>query len=69
MGIHFSKEINNILKNTDIILPKKRKYYIENLYEHYKHTTYIEPLDETRNIIEEKYPEYLPEFDKLHKRE
>ncbi len=29
---------------------------------------YIEPLDETRKIIEEKYPEYLAEFDKLHKR-
>ena len=62
------KEINNILKNTDIILPKKRKYYIENLYEHYKHTTYIEPLDETRNIIEEKCNEYLVEFDKLNTR-
>ena len=29
---------------------------------------YIEPLDETRKIIEEKYPKYLKEFDKLHKR-
>ena len=29
---------------------------------------YIEPLDETRKIIEEKYPDYLSEFDKLHKR-
>lgn len=62
------KEIEKILENTDVILPKKRKYYIENLYDHYKHTMYIEPLDETRKIIEEKYPEYLEEFDKLHKR-
>ena len=58
----------NILENIDIILPKKRKYYIENLYDHYKHTMYIEPLDETRKIIGEKCPEYLKEFDKLHKR-
>ena len=29
---------------------------------------YIEPLDETRNIIEEKYPKYLYEFDRLKKR-
>ena len=62
------KQIEKILENTDVILPKKRKYYIENLYDHYKHTMYIEPLDETRKIIEEKYPEYLEEFDKLHKR-
>ena len=29
---------------------------------------YVEPLDETRKIIQEKYPEYLEEFDKLHER-
>ena len=62
------KETEQLLKKTDIILPKKRKYYIENLYSHYEHTMYIEPLDETRRIIEEKCPEYLGEFDKLHKR-
>ena len=38
------------------------------MYDHYKHTLYIEPLDETRKIIEEKYPEYLEEFEKLHQR-
>lgn len=62
------KEIDKIFNETDIVLPKKRKYYIENLYNHYKHTMYVEPLDETRKIIEAKYPEYLKEFDKLHKR-
>lgn len=56
------------LEKVDVILPKLRKYYIENLYDHYKHTMYIEPLDETRRIIKEKYPEYLDEFDKLHNR-
>ena len=63
-----SKEVDNLLKDIDVILPKKRKYYIENLYNHYKHTMYIEPLDITRSIIEEKYPEYIKEFDKLKKR-
>ena len=52
------KEADNILDKADVILPQKRKYYIENMYDHYKHTLYIEPLDETRKIIEEKYPEY-----------
>lgn len=64
-----SKEkVNKLLEETDIILPKKRKYYIENLYSHYAHTMYAETLDETRKIIEEKVPKYLEEFDKLHKR-
>lgn len=62
------EQVEKILETTDIILPKKRNYYIENLYDHYKHTMYIEPLDETRKIIEEQCPEYLTEFDKLHKR-
>ena len=62
------KQIKEKLKNVDIILPKKRKYYIENLYSHYEHTMYIEPLAETQKIIKEKYPEYLEEFNKLHKR-
>lgn len=62
------EEANKLLDKTDVILPKKRYYLIETLYNHYKHTMYVEPLDETRNIIEKKYPEYLSEFDKLKKR-
>ena len=61
-------EADQLLDSTDIILPKLRKYYIENLYNHYKHTMYIKPLDEARKIIEEQCPEYLIEFDKLHTR-
>lgn len=63
-----NQEADNLLENVDIILPKLRKYYIENLYDHYKHTMHVEQLDETRKIIEEKYPNYIPEFDNLHKR-
>ena len=52
--ILLSKEqLDRILENTDIVLSKKRKYYIENLYNHYKHTMYVEPLDEAGKIIEE----------------
>ena len=63
-----TEEVEEMLEYTDIILPKKRNYYIENLYSHYEHTMYVEPLEITRKIIEEKYPDYLIEFDKLHKR-
>ena len=62
------KETKKLLEEADILLPKKRHYYIENLYAHYIHTMYGETLEKTRNIIENKYPEYLPEFDKLKKR-
>lgn len=60
------EELNNI--DADIILPKKRNYYIETLYSHYAHTMYVEPLDITGEIIKEKYPNYLPEFENLKKR-
>ena len=62
------KQAKEILKDYDVIVPKKRRYYIENLYNHYKHTLYVEQLEETRDIIEKKYPKYLKEFDRLHKR-
>ncbi len=62
------QQLQKILEKTDVVLTKKRKYYIENLYSHYKHTMYIEPLDETGKIIEEMYPEYSAYFNKLHKR-
>lgn len=62
------EETDKILDSTDIIVPKLRKYYIENLYSHYEHTMYIEPLDITGDIIKEKYPEYKDEFDKLKTR-
>ncbi len=61
-------EIDQLLNNTDIILPKKRNYYIETLYSHYKNTLYVEPLDKTRDILEQLYPAYIPFFDKIKKR-
>ncbi len=61
-------EVKKILEREDVILPKARNYLIENLYDHYKHTMYVEPLDEAGRIIKEKYPKYYPEFEKLHTR-
>lgn len=61
-------DVEKLLEATDVILPKKRNYYIENLYDHYAHTLHIEPLNITGEIIREKYPEYYSEFEKLRKR-
>ncbi len=62
------EQIEEKLKKTDILLPKKRNYLIETLYSHYKHTMFVEPLDITGEIIKEKYSEYYEEFEKLNKR-
>lgn len=63
-----SEQLDEILNEKEVVLPKKRKYYIEDLYSHYKHTLYVEPLDITEQIIKERYPQYFEEFEKLHSR-
>lgn len=67
-GILSADELKKLLEVTDVILPKKRHYYIETLYSHYAHTMYVEPLDEAGKIIDEFYPSYSHEFSKLKKR-
>lgn len=62
------EEADEIFNSTDIIVANLRKYYIENLYSHYANTLYVEPLDIAGEIIKEKYPEYLEEFNKLKTR-
>lgn len=63
-----NKQLEELLNEVDVVLPKKRNYIVENLYDHYGHTTYIEPLDEAGKIIDERYPEYKKEFENLKKR-
>lgn len=62
------KEICALLEDTDVIVPKKQKYYIENLYDHYAHTHKEEHLVILREVLSEKSPEYLDEFEALKKR-
>lgn len=60
-------ELKPYLGKIKIFVPNKRRYYIESLYSHYAHTHYSEQLDETRNIISEKYPDYVKSYDKVIK--
>lgn len=62
------EEAESFLMKADVVLPKKREYYIESLFSHYKHTHDIEHLELTREILRKKYPEYIPEFDKRMKK-
>lgn len=61
------EELEPFLPSVSIFVPQKRKYYIESLYSHYAHTHYKEHLDDTRCVIEKKYPEYLESYDKVVK--
>ncbi len=61
-------ELEPLLREAPIIVPQKRRYYIESLYSHYAHTHYQEHIDITRQIIAEKCPQSLPAYDKILKR-
>ena len=61
------EETDGMLCKYDIIVPSKRKYYIESLYSHYAHTLDGAHLDLAKEIIAEKYPEYLPFVDRAYK--
>lgn len=58
-----SNEAQHLVSKYSVVVPKKRKYYIETLYSHYAHTHYAEHLDETRKIIESIFPDYLHSYD------
>lgn len=61
-------EAAELFEKYDIIVPSRRKYYIESLYSHYAHTHYAEHLDETRKIIGQMYPDYLGAYDRTVKK-
>lgn len=61
-------ELSELLSKHDIILPKKRNYYIESNRSHYCHAHESEALTLTELIIREKCPPYLESFERvMHK--
>lgn len=59
------KQIDSLLfsHSVDIILPKKRHYWIETNYSQYAHAHHVEDLNVTRDAISEFCPDYLSAFD------
>lgn len=55
--------IETMLTSHDIIVPKKRNYYIQSVYSHYGHAHYSEDLDRLRETIVDLSPAYVHAFD------
>lgn len=55
-------ELKPLLEKYDVILPRKRNYYIETTYNQYVHAHHKEDLDTTEAILKEKYPEYMDAY-------
>lgn len=64
MGKHVarSEDLLSILKQYDVIVPRKRCYYIDTVQSHYAAAHYFSDLLELECVLNEKYPEYLPAF-------
>lgn len=58
-------DIRKALESADVVLPKKRNYYIETVYDHYSHTFDGKQFDAAREVLQEKCPEYVPAWDEL----
>lgn len=61
-------ETDALLDKAPIIVTKKRKYYIMNIYDHYCNTMHQETLDTAIKIIKRDYPEYSDAIDTCMKR-
>lgn len=61
-------QARGLFHNADALLPIKRNYWIESNYSQYVHAHHAIDLDETRRIIEEKYPDYLTAYDSCMKK-
>lgn len=56
------EEWKTLLNQNSIVIPDKRRYYIETNESHYKHAHHSEGLDVTKDVIQAKYPEYLAAY-------
>lgn len=66
-----TQELDSILADYDMVLPKRRRYYIETLWDHYVHLPYTFENDllTLQEVIGEKVPEYKGSFEKvMHRR-
>jgi len=53
-----------LLEQYPVILPRPRRYFIENSYSQFAHSHGSYALDVTREIITERYPEYIDAYDR-----
>ncbi len=60
---HRYMDLNGLkIDDHEIILPRKRHYYIETIYDQYRHAHGSIGLDTAREVIERDYPAYLSFF-------
>lgn len=64
-GILTESEVEKLLRGADVIVPAKRRYFIETIRQHYAHAHVAKDLETVRDVLAERAPDYLGAFDTL----
>ncbi|WP_270349884.1 DUF4422 domain-containing protein [Megamonas funiformis] len=64
-AIFTKNDYEKLLQQYDVILPKKRNYFIETVRSQYEHAHNKKDLDEVERIIKIQYPSYMEAFEKV----
>lgn len=67
-AIFHREDYENLLQKYDVLLPKKRNYYIETVRSQYEHAHCRSDLDEAERVVKEMYPSYAEAFSKVMNR-
>lgn len=67
-AIFHREDYENLLQKYDVLLPKKRNYYIETVRSQYEHAHCRSDLDEAERVVKEMYPPYAEAFSKVMNR-
>ncbi len=60
-----SDEVTSLMREYDVIVPKRRRYYVETIKDHYAHAHHKKDLDIIRQLILEHSGEYTDAFDSV----
>lgn len=60
-----SRDLLKLMNNYDVILPKKRCYFIDTIRTHYNHAHYSSDLEALQLIIADKHKDYIESFDEV----
>lgn len=62
------QELEDMLFKAPVILPTKRKYYVETIYSQFANAHDARNLDMAGEIIQDRYPRYITAFENIKKR-
>ncbi|KRL95250.1 DUF4422 domain-containing protein [Limosilactobacillus equigenerosi] len=62
------EQAEQLLAKYDVVVPAKRRYWIESNESHYRHAHHNRPFDVMTEIIERDYPEYVPAMKRVYQR-